>query len=87
MDGDFRDIDAGHAPRRPRLHAMTTKDGTAPGRADADGAAHAATTLPSDVPAYDVRRLMRGGGQAHLVLDGVAYTLRITRAGKLILTK
>ena len=40
-----------------------------------------------DVPAYSVRELMQGNGQVQLVLDGVAYTLRITRAGKLILTK
>ncbi|MEM1431354.1 MAG: hemin uptake protein HemP [Pseudomonadota bacterium] len=40
-----------------------------------------------DVPAYDVRGLMRDGQQAHLVLDGQTYSLRITRSGKLILTK
>jgi hemin uptake protein HemP len=40
-----------------------------------------------DVPAYDVRGLMRDGQQAHLVLDGQTYCLRITRSGKLILTK
>jgi hemin uptake protein HemP len=34
-----------------------------------------------------VRNLTRSGDQAHLVLDGQIYTLRITRAGKLILTK
>ena len=39
------------------------------------------------MPAHDVRTLMTGGTQAQLLLDGVAYTLRITRAGKLILTK
>jgi hemin uptake protein HemP len=39
------------------------------------------------MPAHDVRALMTGGTQAQLLLDGVAYTLRITRAGKLILTK
>jgi hemin uptake protein HemP len=30
---------------------------------------------------------MRNGTQAVLMLDGIAYSLRITRAGKLILTK
>lgn len=39
------------------------------------------------LPAYDVRSLIPEGCQAHLVLDGQKYTLRITRAGKLILTK
>ncbi|MEE4121137.1 MAG: hemin uptake protein HemP [Paracoccaceae bacterium] len=39
------------------------------------------------MPGHDVRHLMRGGTQAVLMLDGVAYSLRITRAGKLILTK
>lgn len=39
------------------------------------------------MPAYDVRDIVHDGGQAHLILDGAAYTLRITRAGKLILTK
>ena len=38
-------------------------------------------------PSYDVREIMCDGGQAQLILDGAAYTLRITRAGKLILTK
>jgi len=38
-------------------------------------------------PAYDVREIVQSTGQARLILDGVIYTLRITRAGKLILTK
>lgn len=36
---------------------------------------------------HHVRDLTAGGDQARLVLDGQTYTLRITRAGKLILTK
>ncbi len=39
------------------------------------------------LPAYDARDLVGGGTQATLLLDGQAYTLRVTRAGKLILTK
>ena len=39
------------------------------------------------LPTHDVRNLTRCGDQAHLVLDGQTHTLRITRAGKLILTK
>lgn len=40
-----------------------------------------------DCPLYDVRTLVEKSGLAKLVLDGQTYTLRITRAGKLILTK
>lgn len=38
-------------------------------------------------PVHDARDLTGPGGQAFILLDGQAYTLRITRAGKLILTK
>lgn len=41
----------------------------------------------ADMPAYSVRELMQGGAQVQLILDNAAYTLRVTRAGKLILTK
>ncbi|MEP5762278.1 MAG: hemin uptake protein HemP [Litoreibacter sp.] len=44
---------------------------------------HPANTLPT----YDVRDLISDGVQARLVLDDQSYFLRITRAGKLILTK
>lgn len=40
-----------------------------------------------DVPTYDARQLIPEGVQARIVLDEQVYTLRITRAGKLILTK
>ena len=36
---------------------------------------------------HDARLLTRGGATAQIALDGKLYTLRITRAGKLILTK
>lgn len=36
---------------------------------------------------YDARDLISNGVKAEIVLDGQSYTLRITRAGKLILTK
>lgn len=39
------------------------------------------------VPTHDARVLVDDGRQARIVLDGQVYTLRITRAGKLILTK
>ncbi|MEX5727662.1 hemin uptake protein HemP [Rhodovulum iodosum] len=38
-------------------------------------------------PAYDARDLMQGGTSVVIDLDGQPYLLRITRAGKLILTK
>ncbi len=41
----------------------------------------------ADMPAYSVRELMQGGAQVQLILDNAVYTLRVTRAGKLILTK
>ena len=52
-------------------------------------------TIPDQAPApeprkldtYDARDLVKDGVQACIVLDGQVYYLRITRAGKLILTK
>nr|WP_235820198.1 hemin uptake protein HemP [Phaeovulum veldkampii] len=38
-------------------------------------------------PAHDATVLTQGGNQANILLNGQVYTLRITRAGKLILTK
>jgi hypothetical protein len=46
------------------------------------------TWLTADAtPVHDARALTEGGSLARLVLDGQIYALRITRAGKLILTK
>lgn len=39
------------------------------------------------LPVHDARRLLAGGTEARIVLDAAVYTLRITRQGKLILTK
>lgn len=36
---------------------------------------------------YDARDLIKTGTQASILLDDQEYVLRITRAGKLILTK
>ena len=41
----------------------------------------------SGLPTYDARILTKGQLSAQIVLDGQVYTLRITKAGKLILTK
>lgn len=38
-------------------------------------------------PMHEARVLAEGGSLARIVLDGQVYSLRITRAGKLILTK
>ncbi|MEM7091242.1 MAG: hemin uptake protein HemP [Pseudomonadota bacterium] len=45
------------------------------------------TTDGPQLETYDARELIKNGVQASIVLDGTAYYLRITRAGKLILTK
>lgn len=39
------------------------------------------------LPTYDAKDLTKGGVQAQILLDNQTYFLRITRAGKLILTK
>jgi hemin uptake protein HemP len=38
-------------------------------------------------PVHDARDLTAGTAQAEILLDGMRYILRITRQGKLILTK
>ena len=38
-------------------------------------------------PRHDARLLTEGGPEAEILLDGIRYVLRITRQGKLILTK
>lgn len=45
------------------------------------------TGAVADVPSHDATKLTEGGDQAQIVLGELIYTLRITRAGKLILTK
>ena len=49
----------------------------------------AALTAPPSprFPTFDARKLMAGAQIAQIVLDDHVYTLRITRGGKLILTK
>jgi hemin uptake protein HemP len=46
-------------------------------------------SLPPSVPVprHDALLLTAGGTLAHIDLNGQTYSLRITRAGKLILTK
>ncbi|WP_368185916.1 hemin uptake protein HemP [Aestuariibius sp. HNIBRBA575] len=42
---------------------------------------------PTSLPTYAAEDLTKGAGLAQIVLGSQTYTLRITRAGKLILTK
>ena len=42
---------------------------------------------PSSPPTYLARDLIQNAEIAHIILDDQTYCLRITRAGKLILTK
>ena len=45
-------------------------------------------TKPAEgLETYDARDLVKDGVQASIILDDQTYYLRITRAGKLILTK
>lgn len=45
------------------------------------------STPSQRVPAHRAEELTAGGNLAHIALGDQVYTLRITRAGKLILTK
>jgi hemin uptake protein HemP len=44
-------------------------------------------TLTEAVPLHDATQLTQGGREARILLNGMVYCLRITRQGKLILTK
>lgn len=46
-----------------------------------------ALATAEDAPAYRAHDLLAGGTTARIVLDDRVYTLRLTRAGKLILTR
>lgn len=48
---------------------------------------HTLGAAVADIPVHDAEHLTRGGNLARIVLHGQVYSLRITRAGKLILTK
>ena len=48
---------------------------------------HTKAVPTSTLPTYSATDLTQDGDQAHIVLGDQIYTLRITRAGKLILTK
>ena len=42
---------------------------------------------PAPIPQHRAQDLTRGGAVAQIELDGQIYALRITKTGKLILTK
>lgn len=48
---------------------------------------HAAAYQVQALPTHRAEELTGGGNLAHIELGDQVYTLRITRAGKLILTK
>lgn len=52
-----------------------------------DSAVRAKPEAAKAVPCHDARTITQGGDLAQIVLDGQTYVLRITRLGKLILTK
>jgi hemin uptake protein HemP len=43
--------------------------------------------IHDETPCHDATKLTAGGQLARIMLNGQVYSLRITRAGKLILTK
>lgn len=53
---------------------------------DTPPAAAPSPPLPN-APIHEALSLTKGGPVAHIALDGQVYVLRITRGGKLILTK
>lgn len=48
---------------------------------------HLMTIYQATLPSYPAEHLTQGGATAQITLNGQVYTLRITRQGKLILTK
>ena len=71
-----------HSHSPPPLH----QNGAPAGSRNVSGGGHPAPPRP-DRPHHDARLLTAGGVEAEIRLDGVRYVLRITRQGKLILTK
>jgi hemin uptake protein HemP len=43
--------------------------------------------IAASIPVHDAETLTNGGAEARILLNGMIYSLRITRQGKLILTK
>ena len=73
-----------HRDRAPRL-SMTDKPDSRGPQTATQTAHHPAA--PMNGPVHDARQLTGPDQTGYIRLDGKLYTLRITRAGKLILTK
>ena len=70
---------------RPRLRLHRTDQDPAAGHIPPPDPA---PPVPAErIPHHDARDLACGGSVVRIDLDGIAYVLRITRNGKLILTK
>ena len=48
---------------------------------------HKKKEIKSEAVTYRAENLIKNGNEAHILLNGQKYTLRITRSKKLILTK
>lgn len=72
-------------PHATGVATMTEASKTAPPQPCGD--APAAELLRESPPLHDARVLTNTHGEARISLDSKIYVLRITRAGKLILTK
>lgn len=70
-----------------RTDPLRLRDTAARPLPTSDPANTAALPAAEAAPLHDARALTGGGVQARIALDGQVYALRITRAGKLILTK
>ena len=74
----------------PETPPDAPKEGATAPEGTAQTAPHPATVDIDSQPArrgYDARGMCGDGNCARLVLDDKIYTLRITKSGKLILTK
>lgn len=80
LESEFSDASALEAAL-DRLSERESR--SAPEALDAENQSHELVGLPT----YDARQLIDGAPQARILLDGNTYFLRITRAGKLLLTK
>ncbi|EPX85065.1 hypothetical protein Salmuc_00663 [Salipiger mucosus DSM 16094] len=76
----------GFWPADARLEALLDRIETRGADHMMEARFNADTARPA-VPRHDARELTHGGVTAEIELDGQLYTLRITKAGKLILTK
>lgn len=68
------------------MNAIARPQDIRPAKSPQETARHEADLLNAG-PIYDARLLVGDAATARILLDGKVYVLRITRAGKLILTK